>query len=283
MNRFSFVAAWALLLSPACVMGQVYMRTEDHFWRKRLVQRIPLQEKLNKSLVARESGFSSPSGRFTQTQGMVASLIDGLKTGAYRAYDPDDWSRVWNYEDLIRRMQEFDQAMLGEDPDADPWESGAEGSSGDAWASSEDDGWVMPEAPAASVVADAVVPAVYVPDYGPYEQVIHLVEDWTFDKVRSMMVQQPDFFEVIWVDPTGSLPEKVLARFMWKDVKPQLDKTMWKTRFNDAEARSVAEVFELRLFRGFIINAGGEPVRSLAEAEKRRQEIIEFEHHLWSY
>ena len=76
------------------------------------------------------------------------------------------------------------------------------------------------------------------PDLAPYEEVMHIVEDYIFDKNTSSMQQRIDFFEIIWVDPTGALPEKVLARFMWKDVREQLDQTMWKSRFNDVEARS---------------------------------------------
>ena len=110
-----------------------------------------------------------------------------------------------------------------------------------------------------------------------------MVEDWIFDKNTSSMVQKIDFFEVVWVDPTGTLPEKVLARFKWDDVKEQMDATMWKTRFNDAEARSVKVIFELRIFHGFFINVGGEPIRTLAEAERKRQELIEFESYLWSH
>ena len=36
-------------------------------------------------------------------------------------------------------------------------------------------------------------------------------------------------------------------------------------------------------WRQTYINVGGEPVRTLQEAKRRRDEMVEFEHHLWSY
>lgn len=271
-------------------------RVEDQFWRKRIVNRIPLMEKMNKSLVFHESSFYGNDGKFKETDGLVVTLMNGVKEGKYVAYHPENWEKIMNYEDLMARMKEFDQALMGseeefgEDEDVfeidreaeNEWETGEEWSLGEedfdeteAWATPFDEGLGD-----GSEGQDAM--ESHEPDYAQYEEVIHLVEDWIFDKTRSDMIQVPSFFEVIWTDPTGSLPEKVLARFAWKDVRQQLDLAQWKSK-NDAEARSLREAFELRLFHAIMINVGGEPIMSLQEAERRRQEIIEFEHHLWSY
>lgn len=193
------------------------------------------------------------------------------------------------YEDVVARMNLFEQALAvdesetwGDDSLEENFDehSGSDGSS--EWVYEEtSEQWASPfESDPQTENAPEVAKPL---DFAPYEEVIHMVEDWIFDKNTSSMIRQIDFFEVIWTDPTGILPEKVLARFMWKDVKEQLDETRWTSRFNDAECRSVAEVFDLRIFHSFLINVGGEPIISLSEAEQRRQELVEFEHHLWNY
>jgi len=287
----------SLLLSIVfSVFSQPSPRPEDHFWRKRIVNRISLVEKMNKALVFHESPFYGNEGKFKENDGLVSTLLNGVKEGKYVAYHPENWEKIMNYEDLRARMHEFDQALMGSEEEfgyeedafeldkaaesewetEEEWSLGEEDSAADQWATPFDEGLGD-----ASEGQDAI--GFNEPDLAQYEEVIHLVEDWIFDKTRSDMLQVPSFFEVIWTDPTGSLPEKILARFAWKDVKEQLDLAQWKSRFNDAESRSLKEAFELRLFHAIMINVGGEPILSLQEAERRRQEIIEFEHHLWSY
>ncbi|TAE55513.1 MAG: hypothetical protein EAZ89_05580 [Bacteroidetes bacterium] len=271
-----------MLLAALQTVAQPHVRPEDHFWRRRVVNRLVLSEKINKPLIAHEAAAYSPGGLFTETNGIVASLINGLKAGKYLAYDPDNWEKTLAYEDITRKMQEWDQALTGVNEETYAEDSLAS----DEWAASFDqpasepvqDEWGL-----APVQSDLPPPAAWQPDLMAYEEVIHMVEDWIFDKNTSSMVYQIAYFEVIWVDPSGALPEKVLARFMWKDVLEQLENTQWQNRFNDAEARSIAEAFELRIFDSFMISVGGNPIQTLAEAERRRQELIEFEHHLWNY
>jgi len=303
-----------ILIWAGDLSAQLEIRPEDHFWRKRVVQRLDLGEKINQPLVQAESNYYRASGsKFPESEGLIRSLINGLKTGEYVAYHPEDWDRTLNYEDMMARMREFEQAGGGfdfeepapeeesdgevpapEDPFADPFApvdreedpfAPMEDGEGDTW----ETGFDAEEKP--SVNDDMGGPAApgsagsagYEPDMLAYEESFHIVEDWIFDRNRSMMVQQIDYFEVIWTDPMGTLPEKILARFLWEDVKEQLEDTQWKGRFNDAENRSIAEAIELRIFHAYPISVGGEPISTLEEAEKRRLEMIEFEHHLWSY
>ncbi|MEO1415482.1 MAG: hypothetical protein AAFW00_09400 [Bacteroidota bacterium] len=262
--------------------AQQAVRQADQFWKRRVVNRISLVEKINRPLVYHTSNYYGSQSGFKENNGVVASLINGLKEGKYLAYDPYEWERAMTYDDILKRMEEFDQAVNG-----NPWgegeyqeeeESNFDESESDVWDTEEgNDDWGddFDDAPQFGREAEL--------DLGPYEEILHMVEDRIFDKGRSQMVNKIDFFELIWVDPTGILPEKVLARFLWKDVKAQLERTQWKARFNDATGLSMAHAFEMRLFHGFMIDVGGQPIRSLWEAEKRRQEIVEFEHHLWSY
>ncbi|MEZ4825861.1 MAG: hypothetical protein R3C61_06145 [Bacteroidia bacterium] len=291
--RYSLIAVVltgiSLLTTFQPVAGQPHVRTEDHFWRKRVVNRISLVEKINKPLILSASEYYSGNDKFTETHGMVQALINGLKAGKYVAYDPDNWQQTLNYDDVVARMTEFDEALSvdesdswdEESPEAE-YEKNTEDEWSNEWVYEEtSEEWASPFETEPQTEKGNSLPSPL--DFTPYEEVIHMVEDWIFDKNTSSLIKQIDFFEVIWTDPTGALPEKVLARFMWKDVKDQLDHTQWVSRFNDAECRSVAEVFDLRIFHSFMIDVGGSPVRSLPEAERRRQELVEFEHHLWNY
>lgn len=287
MRKF-LLSTLLVCIGISFVPAQPQVRPEDHFWRKRVVNRISLIEKVNRPLVYHESAFYDGDGQYTETEGIVKSLVNGLKQGKYFAYHPEDWKKTMDYNAVTSRMREFDQALLvdGEDwgdedvsdnfttPDQSEW--------GEEWVyeeSSQEWGSPFEKDPQTDPVVSEQVPL----DFAPYEEVIHMVEDWIFDKNTAAMVYQIDFFEVIWVDPTGTLPEKVLARFMWKDVKGQLNQTKWKSRFNDATSLSIAKAFELRIFNGIMINVSGNPIISLQEAARRRQELVEFEHHLWSY
>jgi hypothetical protein len=74
-----------------------------------------------------------------------------------------------------------------------------------------------------------------------------------------------------------------LCTFRYKDIIPVLEQAQWKNRYNDAAYLTFKEVFDLRLFHSFIIDVSGNGAKSLQEAEYRRQKLVEFEHHLWSY
>lgn len=278
-----------MLLASMLILGvsqlsllnaQVPVRDEDRFWAKRAVVRLDLREKINRPLVHHASAYYGMD-KYAEKNGMVSSLINGLKRKEYLAYHPYDWEQTLDYESLLRRMEEFEQAMQGESQNLDETivaSNGLDefGLETEEWGGFEDENLVEEVTPLNSVEKD-------LPDLSNFEESIHIVEDWIFNKARGSMQQNIDFFEVIWTDPSGLLPEKVLARFRWEDVKDILARSEWKNRFNDAETRSIKEVMELRIFHGYLISVGGEPIKSLSEAERRKLEMIEFEHHLWSY
>ncbi len=273
-------------LSVQTMAQEREIREADHFWRKRVVNRISLIEKVNQPLVRHAASFYGGSeGKFTEMNGIVVSLINGVRDGKYQAYHPDDWDQVMDYSALRARMNEFELDLQGPDDlegsnnvlETDDFEYTDPFANSD---SSREDEWPfedIDETNAEPVQEDTPI------DYTNYEKVIHMVEDWIFDKGQSEMVQRIEFFEVIWVDPAGILPERVLARFKWDEIKPQLEQTQCSNRFNDAEGRSMKEAMALRMFNSLVIHVGNQPVRTLHEAIRRKQELVEFEHHLWSY
>jgi hypothetical protein len=303
MQKILLLLTFPLLFSQSS-FAQFPVSPDKQFWKKRVVRRVDLREKINRPLVYHESNYYDKN-RFTEKNGIVAAIFNGLRHGDYRAYNPDNWDETWNYPELVQRMMKFDEATEVQQPSID----GFYDVDHEIERLQREFSWIVEDEsfkPNAAewggfryletlapieLLTDSQrektnYPAAvndYKIEYANYEESLHIIEDWIFNSERSAMQQNIQYFEIIWTDPTGQLPEKVLARFRWEDVDEVLAKTQWKNRFNDAEVRSIKEVIELRIFHGFAINVGGEPVRTLPEAALREQQIIEFEHNLWSY
>ncbi len=277
-------------------------RKEDHFWRRKIVNRIDLNEKINQPLIARESIFYDDESQFTEKEGLVMALFNGLKQGKFVAYHADSLNVALSYEDVLQTIQDFEGSLTGDGDDFD--ELGDENSNSDfdnadfesdfndfpgeeeGFGDFEDDfsdfddGFEDLGPDNSGEGAGGDLEEV---DPGPFENVIHFVEDRIFDKTRSDMVYNIQYIQLIWTDPGETLPEKVLCTFRYKDIVETLEATQWKNRFNDAEYKTLKEIFDLRLFHSYIIDVSNVGVRDLDEAEARRQQLIEFEHHLWSY
>ncbi len=274
-------------------------RGDDHFWRQRVVNRIDLREKINAPLVNKEMPFyNSDNSQFEEKNGLVMALLNGLKSGEYNAYQPDSLHKPMSYEDVIRRFGELEGTLIAADEELSAAEDNEEsefftfggdeeddfgGDENDPFAAdpfAEDpfgDGGFADSAFSESSATDMVQ------DFTSLETIIEFVEDRIFDQVRSDMVYDIQYIQLVWTDLGGMLPEQNLCVFRYDEIVDVLEKAQWKNRFNDAEMRTLREVFDFRLFHSFIINVGGQGVRRLPEAEERRQKLVEFEHHLWSY
>lgn len=267
-----------MMILPLFLQAQHTIRPDDHFYRRRVVNRIDLREKVNRPIVYHQSAIYGSNGQ-RPGEGLVVALLEGLENGTYTAYDPEDLSRAMSYEEVVGRMKEFEGQLEASEggmwdlEEEEEWEPAIDtGFPSDDLTANLDDEPIVWEAPAADK-----------PDLGPYENVIQFVEDRIFDKARGEMVYRPDFFQLVWTDPGESLPEKYLACFRFTDVAESLENVSWNNRFNDAETRNLREVFEMRMFHSYIIDVSGQGVRTLPESEIRRQQLVAFEHHLWSY
>ncbi len=270
MKRTSQLISFLMLMSQVCFLqAQPAARLEDHFYRKFVMNRIDLQEKINKPLIYIPN-IQSPNQAGTY-QGIVRSLLTGLEQGEYVAYNPDNLSQVLNAQEVLSRFLEFENGLTGN------FEGDYESDFPDfpEYPVEEDSNIASQQSGQQQSFSDV--------DLGNCESVLQFAEQRIFDKVQGEMVYKIDHFQLIWVDPTGSLPEKVLACFRYPDVQTRLESTPWVNRFNDAETRNIREAFELRMFHSYVINLGGEGVRSLGEAEYRRLQLVEYEHHLWNY
>jgi hypothetical protein len=277
------VFKFVLFVMGTMIVGEVFAqpesRVEDHFYRRRVVNRIDLSEKINRPMTKRTGSFYQNSQSY-QTQGLIGALMHGLKQGKYIGYRHDNLKEPMDYTKVVEKMKsldfnaaediyEEDELIDDEDPDDSEY----------------DIDYTMDLDSLDANLAMMETEPEYDPmaDLAPYETVVQFVEDRIFDKKLSKWIYKIDQIQIIWTDPGETLPDKYLVSFKYDDVKDMLDQVEWVNRFNDAEKRSIKEVFELRLFHSYIIDISGNGVASLAEAEYRRQKLVEFEHHLWSY
>jgi hypothetical protein len=294
MKRVALLAFFALISGLAAdVAAQIPgtrnpPRVEDHFWRRKVINRIDLTEKINEPLVAVEdpSLYQMGQGAYGERNGVVVSLINGLKSGKYLAYHPDSLHKALTYDEVVKMAQQIqggaatdDELDEGSDEFSD-FDAGGdfggdeftEEGSGDDLGSSEGD-----SDPAASTAVEG--------DFrvSEFETVMEFIEDRIFDKNRSDMVYDIQYIRLVWVDPAETIPDKNFVCFKYSDIISTLENTQWKNKYNDAEYRNMREIFELRLFSSIITNVSGRGVPTLEISDFRRNQIVEFEHHLWCY
>lgn len=257
-------------LTATQLMGQIPghdipPRKDDHFQRNLVVNRIDLNEKINLPIVAVSSPALYDQLEHGETNGLVQALFNGLRSGKYLAYDADSLGKSLTWEDVSTRLAQVNGQFEEEEP-FDPEFIFEEDENVD-----EGDYDLLDES------------ASDEPDLSPFENVVEFIEHRIFDKNRSAEVHDIQYIRLVWVDPGETLPDNNFVCFKFSEVLEVLEDTQWQNRFNDAEHRNLREVFETRLFNGFVTNVSGRGVRSLEEADFRRNQLLDFEHHLWSY
>lgn len=265
------------------VFAQFPPRVEDHFWRRKVVNKVDLTEKVNQPFTWRESKYYNQYASGVEKNGFIYALMNGLKQGKFVAYDSDSLEKALTYDQVMTKVREASGVTAtdegGEDAGFEDVEGGGEEGGTDEWGFSEDSGGGDDKASSEPVDWGTN------DEYAALENYFSFVEDRIFDKNRSDMVYDIQYVEFIWVDPGEVLRDKPICTFKYKEVMEELEKSQWKNKFNDAEYRNFREIFETRLFNTYILNVSniGGDVQSLQEAEYRKQQMVEFEHCLWSY
>jgi hypothetical protein len=295
MKRVAFICLMIVLggvmteLVAQIPGARIPPRVDDHFWRRKVVNRLDLTEKINEPLTYAENPGLYGNPAFGETQGVIVALINGLKSGKYLAYHPDSLNKSLTYEDVVKIAQQIE----GTEGGGDEWDDGGDGfddfDAGDDFGGDDfgddlddfGDGFEGDSDPFAASGDAAAAEGDF--SIAAYETVLEFIEDRIFDKNRSDMVYDIQYLRLVWVDPGETLPDKNFICFRYADVLETLEDTQWKNKFNDAEYRNMREIFELRLFSSYIINVSGRGVRTLEESDFRRNQLVEFEHHLWSY
>ncbi len=295
MKKFTFSIFTLGLLAAGQLVAQIPgtnipPRVDDHFQRNLVVSRIDLGEKINAPLVASTDGALYAGNRYSETNGLIQALVNGLKSGKYLAYDPDNLTRSLTYEDVVTKAQSKDRTEEPIDESEDPmnWESDTDP---EMW---ETDVYQEEEEPIGTVSSSVKYTPGANPGAGgqaesedfaiaPFESVIEFIENRIFDKNRSSEIYDIQYIRLVWVDPAETLPDENFICLKFSDVLETLENTQWKNAFNDAEDRNMREIFEERIFNSFVLNVSGRGVRTLADAEFQRTKMLEYEHNLWSY
>ncbi|MEN3041073.1 MAG: hypothetical protein ABDH66_06010 [Bacteroidia bacterium] len=287
-----------LSLLLVCVTGILYAqfppRVEDHFWRKKVVLTIDLREKLNMPIERGQEGYRlytnystdpiTDKSPYSNREGAIVALLKGFKDGKFVGYSPKNLSQQVSFEDFdarSRRIEAGEQVPTEEGVGGED-EFGGDEFGGDEFGGADELGGGIDAAPASE---GAVTPSAEkgFPYLKYYRTKIRVIEDRIFDKNRSDMYYDIQYICLVQVDPKGALADEDAVCFRYKDVMDVMDDTQWRNRANDAEDRSMREIIELRRFYGYVTVVSGEESRTLDEAELRRQQMIEFEHHLWTF
>jgi hypothetical protein len=273
---------------PILQASRIPPRVEDHFWRRKVVNRIDLDEKINAPLREAEDLSLYSNSAHGETQGIIAALVNGLKSGKYLAYHPDSLNKSLTYDDVVKWAKDIEGAGTVEDDwgtddggGMDDFDAGDDFGGDEFGFEDEEGGFDDLEGDTDPFGGGPVGGEDF--SLAPFESVIEFIEDRIFDKNRSDMVYDIEYVRVVWVDIGETLPDKNFVVFRYSDILETLEDTQWKNKFNDAEYRNLREIFELRLFNSVIFNVSGRGVKSLEEADFRRNQLVEFEHHLWSY
>lgn len=275
-----------LLNFTSALHAQFPPKDEDQLIRQKVIVTVPLNEKMNQPLIFKEPLQYTPNPtRYPERNGLIESLLMGLKLAKYTGFNGDslDWSNTtYTWSELLAKDRKLNdmgggEGDLGDSEGESGFEDfgGEEGMDefGDEGGGSED---AIDEGSGGGRLGI---------NLAPYTDKFEIIEDRIFDKKRSDMYYDVKWIRLVWVDPGSVAPDNYLIAFKYIDVMNQLDETQWKNRHNDAEYRSMREVVELRMYHSFIIDVSGNSgsVENLNDAEYRRNQMVEYEHHLWHY
>ena len=276
------------------IFAQHNVPEKDHFWRKRITERIDLTQAVNAHL---RTIYPYNGVEYEETEGLVPALLNGLRKNKFMAYNPET-ECIMDYHAVFARMQDLEVAYL----------SGQKQTDNEAL-SKEENEWAEVEAPAeeeANLLSAAVPTAqpdeasflatVYKRedtkdrffahcqniDFAPYLVEVQYVEDWIFDKIASKMVYDIEYIKIIRYNEQDKSKSEVLALFKYDEVMEHLQKTLCKPSMESEQMFSMREVFESRVFKFYIQNVSGKSFNSVEEAENKLQELREFESYLWT-
>lgn len=131
---------------------------------------------------------------------------------------------------------------------------------------------------------------------------MQIKENLVFDKQRSVMYH--DILAITMLIPADH-PDNIkgielpIASFSYKELKSKVfsdnPNAIWYNPYNDAEHKSLADAFELRLFSSYIIKVsnpnddylvdiyGGNPKTGIMASQWKEFELLEYEHNLWEF
>ncbi len=231
-------------------------RKADMMWSKRIWREIDMRQKVNQV-------FYYPLESHNNWRNFITVIMDALKEGSITAYDvsnTDEFLVPLNYQEIISRQ--IDTVHRTFNRPYPPYE--------------EYDTVIYSEFDPAKVTR------------------IRIKEDWYFDKKRSqMLVRILGICPVMIKERNDEEYSEPLFWIYFPEARPVLGHAEVFNRANDAARRSYDEIFMKRFFASYIykeqnvydrrISEYAQGLDALLEAERVKQDLLNFEQNLWEY
>ncbi len=260
----------------------------DIMWQKTVIRAVDLREKQNEPI-------------FSKNKQITKIIIEAAKAGELKIWKTDslDRGQPLTLEEFLKNIQIPSEEVQYSDEELEFMDTGGEEDLGasDPWGDFGDDTGGGEE----EVVEEAATNSVeYYQPIDLYQ--LEIKEDQIFDKQRSRMyydmlsitikvpADHPLNIKGIEI-PAGSFSYKELVTKVFKN-NPN---AIWYNPYNDAEHRTLADAFELRLFSSYIIKVsnpaddylvdiyGGDQWTGIMASQWKSYELLEYEHNLWEF
>lgn len=232
------------------------VRKADIMWSKRIWREIDMRQKMNQP-------FYYPLEAHNNWRNFISVIMDALKEGSITAYDKtntDEFLVPLNYQEIIARQRDTIPKQL-----------------------------TRPYPP-----YDQYDTLIYT-EFDPSKVTrVRIKEDWYFDKKRSQML-----FRILGICPVmmkernGEEYAEPLFWIYYPEARPILAHAEVFNRYNDAARRTYDEVFMKRFFSSYIykeenvydrrISEYAQGLDALLEADRIKNEMLNFEQSLWQY
>ncbi len=238
---------------------------EDILIKNRIWRHIDLKEKSNKPF-------------FPHNKEITKVIIEGIEAGLLTAYSDEAFTKSMTKEEFFEKLKLPEVDLLSEEEKA--------------LGLTDDDDW-HDKAPKKSAAKEEKLPDYFLPN-----QVSHLelMEDWIFDKVRSVQVYDVQSVKLIIPEDqfeTGLRREVGILKY--KDLAAYFDDkgVSWVNVSNSAGSIKMTEAFALRLFSSRIVKIENPDDNTVADiynktpkaaviaSKELEEELLEKEYFLW--